>query len=390
MPRAGGVYSLPSGYSAVTGETATATQHNTPLEDLETDMNTARPIVAGGTGATTAAAARTALGLDAATSYALKSAGYTLVAADKGSLIEFDGAYTADLTAAATLGVGWYAWIYANGGDVSIDPNGSEEINGSASALTLSDGRWAKVVCTGAAFRAVANFYTTDDTIPVNDDNWSGTDLAVANGGTGRSSHTEYAVVCGGTTTTAAQQSIAGVGTAGQVLTSNGAGALPTFEDDPAQGWIQHSSSPATPSGTTTQTFGSIPAGVNHMKLSFFRVDLAGTSNIAITIGDSGGLEVTGYLSKEGVISGPTINSRTDEIRITRDDGGDTLSGTIEFTHLGSNNWVWSGNMSTNNAASDVAAMAGSKQLSAELTQISIVGGGNFENSGIISLFYEL
>lgn len=53
----------------------------------------------------------------------------------------------------------------------------------------------------------------------------------VANGGTGRDSHTAYAVICGGTTTTGAQQSIASVGTSGQVLTSNGAGALPTFQD---------------------------------------------------------------------------------------------------------------------------------------------------------------
>jgi hypothetical protein len=56
------------------------------------------------------------------------------------------------------------------------------------------------------------------------------TGLPVAGGGTGRASHTAYAVICGGTTTTAAQQSIASVGTSGQVLTSNGAGALPTFQ----------------------------------------------------------------------------------------------------------------------------------------------------------------
>lgn len=56
------------------------------------------------------------------------------------------------------------------------------------------------------------------------------TDLAVADGGTGLSSATAYAVLCGGTTSTGALQSIAGVGTSGQVLTSNGAGALPTFQ----------------------------------------------------------------------------------------------------------------------------------------------------------------
>lgn len=54
--------------------------------------------------------------------------------------------------------------------------------------------------------------------------------LAVANGGTGRTTNTAYAVICGGTTAGGVEQSIASVGTAGQVLTSNGAGALPTFQ----------------------------------------------------------------------------------------------------------------------------------------------------------------
>ncbi len=57
-----------------------------------------------------------------------------------------------------------------------------------------------------------------------------GTDVPVADGGTGLSSATAYAVLCGGTTSTGAFQSIASVGTATHVLTSNGAGALPTFQ----------------------------------------------------------------------------------------------------------------------------------------------------------------
>ncbi len=51
----------------------------------------------------------------------------------------------------------------------------------------------------------------------------------VARGGTGLSSTTAYAVLCGGTTSTADFQSIASVGSSTEVLVSNGA-ALPTFQ----------------------------------------------------------------------------------------------------------------------------------------------------------------
>jgi hypothetical protein len=54
--------------------------------------------------------------------------------------------------------------------------------------------------------------------------------LPVANGGTGRSTNTAYAVICGGTTAGGVEQSIASVGSSGQVLTSNGASSLPTFQ----------------------------------------------------------------------------------------------------------------------------------------------------------------
>ncbi len=59
---------------------------------------------------------------------------------------------------------------------------------------------------------------------------WDSTDIAVASGGTGRGTATANSVLCGGITSTGAHQSVASVGTLGQVLTSNGVGALPTFQ----------------------------------------------------------------------------------------------------------------------------------------------------------------
>ena len=54
--------------------------------------------------------------------------------------------------------------------------------------------------------------------------------LGVAGGGTGLTTTTAYSVVFTGTTATGNFQASAGPGTSGQVLTSNGAGALPTFQ----------------------------------------------------------------------------------------------------------------------------------------------------------------
>lgn len=52
----------------------------------------------------------------------------------------------------------------------------------------------------------------------------------VAGGGTGDTSFLAFSVICGGTTSTSPLQNVASVGTPGQVLTSQGAGALPSFQ----------------------------------------------------------------------------------------------------------------------------------------------------------------
>ena len=63
--------------------------------------------------------------------------------------------------------------------------------------------------------------------------------LSVSSGGTGLSSLTAYAILAGGTTTTDAMQQVSGVGTTGQVLLSNGASALPTWQNTNLTGAIQ-------------------------------------------------------------------------------------------------------------------------------------------------------
>ena len=54
--------------------------------------------------------------------------------------------------------------------------------------------------------------------------------LAVNKGGTGVASVTAYAVLCGSTSGSGSLQSVASLGSSGDILTSNGAGSLPSFQ----------------------------------------------------------------------------------------------------------------------------------------------------------------
>ena len=88
----------------------------------------------------------------------------------------------------------------------------------------------------GTANTPVWGTIATSD-VPVLNQNTSGTaaavsgTVAVGNGGTGLSSLTTYNVVVGGTASTTPVQQVASAGTVSQVLTSNGAGALPSWQN---------------------------------------------------------------------------------------------------------------------------------------------------------------
>lgn len=167
-----GVYSLPAIYLAIPGTVIIAVQHNTPLEDLATANNYARPIIAGGTGANNSTSATQnirAVSYDAQSfiasekamarrniiaPYEAKNANYTAVADDVGSTLRFTAAATLSLAAAATLPNGWTANVIADGGAVTIDPDGSETING-LSTLIIPDGASCIIICDGSNFFTV-------------------------------------------------------------------------------------------------------------------------------------------------------------------------------------------------------------------------------------------
>ncbi len=85
-----------------------------------------------------------------------KTANYTVAREDLGKVLACSGTFTVTLTAAASLGNGFVIGIKNTGsGIVTIDPNGSELIDG-VTTLVVNPGWAYMVVCDGVAWRTIS------------------------------------------------------------------------------------------------------------------------------------------------------------------------------------------------------------------------------------------
>jgi hypothetical protein len=86
-----------------------------------------------------------------------KTGVYTVLPSDFGTLIDCtSGTFDLDLTAAATLGDGfWFMARNSGSGTISIDPNSTENIDGSSTSITLAAGESVIVFCNGSAFKTI-------------------------------------------------------------------------------------------------------------------------------------------------------------------------------------------------------------------------------------------
>lgn len=83
-----------------------------------------------------------------------RSSGFTLTASDRNSVNICSGTFTAAVTAAATLTSGWAAYFRVESGNVTIDPNGSEQVNG-VTTIVAGPGSEFWLVCDGTGFKTL-------------------------------------------------------------------------------------------------------------------------------------------------------------------------------------------------------------------------------------------
>ena len=179
------------------------------------------------------------------------------------------------------------------------------------------------------------------------------------------------------------------------VLATDGSATIATLSSTTItgttiQGTIKSGTSVASTSGTAID-FTSIPSWVKRVTVMFNGVSTSGTADLLIQLGDSGGVETTGYLGAASNFSSTvSTSSYTAGFGITSASAANVVHGSFALTFLGSNTWTMAGVIARSNAANTIIT-AGSKNLSDTLDRVRITtsNGTDTFDAGSINILYE-
>lgn len=147
----------------------------------------------------------------------------------------------------------------------------------------------------------------------------------------------------------------------------------------------------ATTSGTS-HDYTSIPAGVKRIKVMISGLSSDGTSNMLIQLGDSGGIEATGYLNGAHVITTGTETSTVGFDFSPTLLAAETITGTMTLELLDPATFLWvQTNMMLRDDSSQIFEGVGSKALSAELDRIRLTttNGTDTFDAGSVNISWE-
>ena len=146
-----------------------------------------------------------------------------------------------------------------------------------------------------------------------------------------------------------------------------------------------------TASGTSVD-FTGIPSTAKRITVMFNGISTNGSSTPIVRLGDSGGIETTGYVSAAD--DSVTIGTTTIGFLISGSmAAANTLFGCMTINLIGSNIWVAMGNLTSDRTGGNVVNMSfsGGKTLSDVLTQVRIttVNGTDTFDAGSINIMWE-
>lgn len=145
----------------------------------------------------------------------------------------------------------------------------------------------------------------------------------------------------------------------------------------------------STASGTAFD-FNSIPSWVKEISVLFDSVSLSGTDSFLIQLGDTDGVETTGYTSMSGIIFGSSASqgSATSGFTISGANAAHAVSGIYNIINLTGNVWVGAGVISK--SAGTAGFYGGTKTLSAALDRLRVTRtGSNTFDGGQIGLLLK-
>jgi hypothetical protein len=123
----------------------------------------------------------------------------------------------------------------------------------------------------------------------------------------------------------------------------------------------------------------------------FNGVSTSGTSGLLVQLGDSGGIENTGYVSTSAYFASSALatTSSTAGIFIDSIAAASIVTGAVQIINVSANNFVATGTVQKSTTTSNI--VQGSKTLSDVLTQIRIttVNGTDTFDAGSINILYE-
>jgi hypothetical protein len=152
----------------------------------------------------------------------------------------------------------------------------------------------------------------------------------------------------------------------------------------------------AVSASSTSVDFTSIPSWVKRITVMFNGVSTSGTSAKIIQLGDSGGIETSGY-SGTGTVLGNgsgTSTAMSSGFFASRESvATDVLSGqaTISLLNSATNTWAYSGVFGQATATAIIFFSGGAKATSATLDRIRITtaNGTDTFDAGTINILYE-